>query len=41
MTDTITNYIDRATGIFFVAVAAALFVSPVVAMLSSSLIGMI
>ncbi len=41
MTDTFTFYMDKAAGVFIIAIAAALFVSPVAAMLSSALFGVL
>ena len=41
MSDTVNKVIDRSLGIFITAVAAALFVAPVAAILSSAFIGMI
>lgn len=41
MSSTATKYIDQTIGVLMVAVAAALFIAPVAAILSSALIGLL
>lgn len=41
MSDTLTTVMDKSLGVFLTAVAAALFVAPVAAILSSAFIGLI